>query len=118
MRYSKYKLDNDNEKIVKAIIHAETGRQKRKQSGTMTEFDIKTEQAIQAAVEHMELQGYEAAIRQQVIEKIIDSLRDNIPWELMGETYCCRSLFYDYRKQFCYLVAEYMGIISGKEYQN
>lgn len=34
------------------------------------------------------------------------------PWELLGETYCCRRLFYEYRKEFCYLIAVHMEIIE------
>ncbi len=107
-----FKLDDDTKKIVKAIIHADAKRQKRKRAGRQTEFDRKAEEAIRAAKENMRLCGYDDNARQHMIGKIYESLLYNQPWEMLGETYCCRRLFYEYRKEFCYYVAEHLGIIE------
>lgn len=107
-----YKLDEDTKRIVKAIVQADARRKKRKRSGNYTEFDKKAERAIAAAGEEMELAGYDPAARRQILDKIYESLIYNTPWEMLGETYCCRRLFYEYRKEYCYRVAVHMGIIQ------
>lgn len=108
-----YKLDEDTKKIVKALVHADAKRKKRKRAGDHTEFDQKAERAIAAAGEEMQLTGYDPVARRQVLDKIYESLIYNTPWELLGETYCCRRLFYEYRKEYCYRVAVHMGIIKA-----
>lgn len=108
-----YKLDEDTKKIVKAIIHADTKRKRRIQAGTYTEFDRCADAAICAAKEDIRLEGFDDGTRRYLINRICESLKNNIPWELLGETYCCRRLFYEYRKEFCYYVALHMGIIAG-----
>ena len=64
------------------------------------------------AKEELDLGEVEGNVREVIITKIYESLLYNTPWELMGETYCCRTLFYAYRKQFCYLVALHLGIVE------
>ena len=53
-----YRLDDDTKKIVKAIIHADSKRQKRKRAGRQTEFDRRAEEAIRAAKDDMRLRKH------------------------------------------------------------
>ena len=111
-------LDSDEKKIVKAVIHSDEKRQKRQQAGKKTPFDTKATAAIEKAKTDLDLAEVTEEVREIIIQKIYKSLLYNTPWELSGETYCCRSLFYEYRKQFCYLVAQNLGIIrqqAGKK---
>lgn len=114
----RFYLDNDEKKIVKAVIHSDEKRQKRQQAGKKTPFDTKAAAAIEKAKRDLDLGEATEEVREIIIQKIYKSLLYNTPWELSGETYCCRSLFYEYRKQFCYLVAQNLGIIrqqAGKK---
>lgn len=114
----RFYLDNDEKKIVKAVIHSDEKRQKRQQAGKKTPFDTKAAAAIEKAKRDLDLGEVTEEVREIIIQKIYKSLLYNTPWELSGETYCCRSLFYEYRKQFCYLVAQNLGIIrqqAGKK---
>lgn len=107
-----HKLDRESKKIVKAIIHGDVKRQKRIRAGQPTSFDVKASKAIEEARRALELPGYEEQIREVVINKIYESLLYNTPWELLGETYCCRRLFYEYRMKFMYLIAIDMDIVK------
>lgn len=114
----RFYLDNDEKKIVKAVIHSDEKRQKRQQAGKKTPFDTKAKAAIEKAKKDLDLGEVTEEVREIIIQKIYKSLLYNTPWELSGETYCCRSIFYEYRKQFCYLVAQNLGIIrqqAGKK---
>ena len=88
-------IDEDTKKIVKAIVHGDQKRQSRRRAGKHTDFDRK-----------------DPEVRRHIIDKLYTSLLYNTPWELLGETYCCRRLFYEYRKEFCYLIAVHMEIIE------
>ena len=103
-------LDEDEKRIVRAVIHGDAKRQRRTGTRKETAFDRKATAAIKAALEEMDLGEAQEDIRQTIMDKIYKSLVYNTPWEYLGETYCCRSLFYAYRKQFCFLVAVHLGI--------
>ena len=94
-------IDEDTKKIVKAIVHGDQKRQSRK-----------AVEAIKAAKKELPLEGTDPEVRRHIIDKLYTSLLYNTPWELLGETYCCRRLFYEYRKEFCYLIAVHMEIIE------
>lgn len=117
-------LDEDEKRIIRAVIHSDEKRRRRQQAKKETAFDRKATAAIAKAKEELDLGEADQTIRETIIAKIYTSLLYNTPWELMGETYCCRSLFYAYRKQFCYLVALHLDIVEAprqqakrKEYQ-
>lgn len=117
-------LDEDEKRIIRAVIHSDEKRRRRQQAKKETAFDRKAAAAIAKAKEELDLGEVDQSIRETIIAKIYTSLLYNTPWELMGETYCCRSLFYAYRKQFCYLVALHLDIVEAprqqvkrKEYQ-
>lgn len=105
-------IDEDTKKIVKAIVHGDKKRKARRKKGSHTDFDRKAEEAIRAARRELPLDGIEREARHHITEKIYISLLYNTPWELLGETYCSRRLFYEYRMEFCYLIAVNMGIIE------
>ena len=100
-------------RIVRAIMKDQEKRDRRKHTGQYTAFDRQADKAIEEAKENIGLQGFTGSTRDQVIGKICQSLKDNTPWELLGETYCCRRLFYEYRKEFCYHVAASMDMIGS-----
>ena len=103
-------LDEDEKRIVRAVIHGDAKRQRRAGTRKETAFDRKATAAIKAAHEEIDLGDMQEEIRQTITDKIYRSLVYNTPWEYLGETYCCRSIFYAYRKQFCFLVAVHLGI--------
>lgn len=105
-------IDDDTKKIVKAIVHGDKKRQSRKRKGEHTDFDRRAEEAIKAAKRELPLEGMDQTARAHIIDRIYQSLLYNTPWEMLGDTYCCRRLFYEYRMEFCYLIAVHMGIIE------
>lgn len=109
----RYCIDEDTKKIVKAAVHGDERRQKRRRKGNLTTFDIAAAEAIKAAKEELQLESYDKEARRLIIDKIYASLLYNTPWELLGETYCCRRLFYEYRRQFMYIVAQHLGMIDN-----
>lgn len=111
-------LDEDEKRIIRAVIHSDEKRRRRQQAKKETAFDRKATAAIAKAKEELDLGEVDQTIRETIIAKIYTSLLYNTPWELMGETYCCRSLFYAYRKQFCYLVALHLGIVEAPRQQD
>ena len=108
-----YNLDKNTKTIVRAIMKDQEKRDRRKRTGQYTTFDERADKAITDAKENIKLPGFGKSTRDQVIGKICQSLKDNTPWELLGETYCCRRLFYEYRKEFCYHVAASMDMIRS-----
>ena len=97
-------IDEDTKKIVKAIVHGDQKRQSRRRAGKHTDFDRKAAEAIKAAKKELPLEGTDPEVRRHIIDKLYTSLLYN--------TYCCRRLFYEYRKEFCYLIAVHMEIIE------
>lgn len=106
-------VDEDYRKIVRAVVHSDEKRRKRKRTGKATAFDLAAEAAIKQAKKELELDGFSDDTRHVIIDKIYLSLLYNTPWELLGDTYVCRSLFYRYRTEFIYLVALHMGMIEA-----
>lgn len=110
-------LDEDEKRIIRAVIHSDEKRRRRQQAKKETAFDRKASDAIAKAKAELDLGEIDKSVKEIIIAKIYTSLLYNTPWELMGETYCCRSLFYAYRKQFCYLVALHLGIVEQPRQQ-
>lgn len=111
---TKHSLDEDSKKIVRAVLHSEDKRARRRRQGTSTEFDRRAAVAIAKAKKEIDLNGFEGEARRDMIQKIIMSLQYNMPWELMGEVLCCRRLFYEYRMEFCWHIAKNMGIVEDR----
>lgn len=100
-------LGEDYKRIVKALIHSDKERKKRIRKGTATAFDIKVDNAIKTAMKELKLDGFTASTRKALIDKLYESIQYNTPWEMLGDTMVCRSLFYRYRSRLMY---------DGKEY--
>lgn len=105
---------NDNVKtIVKAVIKDSAARRRRKAAGEQTVFDRTADAAIEAALSQLAMPKMAAAIRKEVLAKIMDSLEHNMPWETVGDTYMGRRQFYGLRNEFIYLVARNMGMVDA-----
>lgn len=92
----------------KQIVYA-TIRMSRKNCGSLA-YAEKSRAAIEKAEEEFDLGDIPDEVKNHILQKIYQSIAYMQPWELLGETYCSRGMFYQYRKQFCYLVAVKMGI--------
>jgi len=106
----RYAVDNDEKKIVCAVLHSDERRRKRITNGKGSPFDKQAAAAVDRAKERFDIPDTTQAVRDEILRKVIRSLADRTPWEKIGETYCCRELFYKYRKQFLYLCAVELGL--------
>lgn len=109
-----YKLDKNTKTIVRAIMRDQRQRERRRNTKQYTAFDKRADEAVKYAKRNIRLCGFEDKARNRIIDKICQSLQDNTPWELLGETYCGRRLFYEYRNEFCYHVAIALEIAMGQ----
>lgn len=105
-------LDYNERQIVHAAVRIDS------QSWKPSSFSKRTAEAIRKAKDDMDVGGIAPDVRKVIIEKIYQSIAYSQPWEQLGETYCYRGQFYQYRKQFCYLVAENMGLIDARRKQS
>lgn len=94
------------------IVHASVRMDLR--SGETSPFLKQAAEAIRKAKDDMDVGEIAPDIRSVIVEKIYQSIAYSQPWEHLGETYCYRGQFYQYRKQFCYLVADHMGLIDAR----
>ena len=104
-------LDYNERQIVHAAVRIDSRR------GKVSPFSKRTAEAIRKAKDDMDVGEIAPDVRSVIIEKIYQSIAYGQPWELLGETYCYRGQFYQYRKQFCYLVADNMGLIDKRRQQ-
>lgn len=105
----RYFLDYNEKIIIHAIV-----RNDSKHAGKQSAFRKKAHQAIEKAKDELNIGEMSDDIRRIIIDKIQQSIAYSQPWELMGETYCSRGTFYQYRKQFCFLIADNLGMIDAK----
>ena len=108
-------IDKETKDIVKAIIHGENRRKARKQKGQQTSFDRTIDAAIKTAKKELTTalaKEMELDPCRKLVDSIYKSLLYNTPWELAGETYICRRLYYNYRTELCYLIAVNLDLIS------
>lgn len=105
----RYFLDYNERQIVHAAIRMASS------TGMKSPFSKRAAEAIRNAKDAMDIGDIDPGIRGVIIEKIYQSIAYNKPWEHMGETYCYRGQFYQFRKQFCYLIADYMGLIDARQ---
>ena len=111
-RSVKYTVDKGTKNIVKLLLTTIPDRNRRKKAGTYTEFDAKVDDAISKAEKDIKLEGYRGKERREMITKIRTSIARDIPYENIENTYCCRNVFYRYRREYSYLVAMHMGMIT------
>lgn len=101
-------LDYNERQIVHAAVRIAS------HSGSASPFARQATEAIRKAKDDMDVGNVAPDVRSVIIEKIYQSIAYGQPWEHLGETYCYRGQFYQYRKQFCFLVAENMGLIDAR----
>ncbi|MCI8987970.1 MAG: hypothetical protein HFI60_19050 [Lachnospiraceae bacterium] len=105
-------LDYNERQIVHAAVRMDS------RSGGASPFSKRAAEAIRKAKEDMDVGEIAPGVRSVIVEKIYQSIAYGKPWEHLGETYCYRGQFYQYRKQFCYLVADHMGLIDTRRQQS
>lgn len=105
----KYYLDYNERQIVHAAVRMNSRR------GKTSPFSKRAADAIKKAKDDMDVGEIAPDVRVVIIEKIYQSIAYGQPWERLGETYCYRGQFYQYRKQFCFLVADNMGLIEARK---
>lgn len=111
----RYTLDRGTKQIVMDIMHAVPERCARRRVGKSTEFDTMADNAIKYAEKDITLEDYTERERRNLLFKLRESLTYNIKWEDMEDIYCCRNVFYRYRKEYLYLVAKYLGMTDPEE---
>lgn len=108
----RYFLDYNERQIVHAAVRMDS------RSGKASPFSKQTAEAIRKAKDDMDVGKIDPGVRGVIIDKIYQSIAYGTPWEHMGETYCYRGQFYQYRKQFCFRVADNMGLIDARRQQS
>lgn len=106
------RVDEQKKAIVKAIMKDRQGRDKRRNKGEQTQFDVLAADAVSSARRDLRVPEMDAETRKVVVDKICESLEKTIPWEVLGDTYMGRRQFYQLRSEFIYLVARNMGMID------
>ena len=105
-------LDYNERQIVHAAVRIDS------RIGNPSSFSEQAAEAIRKAKDDMDVGDIAPDVRNVIIEKIYQSIAYSQPWERLGETYCYRGQFYQYRKQFCFLIAENMGLIDARRQQS
>jgi len=104
----RYFLDYNEKQIIHAVVRMDS------RHGSASPFLKRGAEAIQKAKDDLDVGEIAPDVRRVIIDKIYQSIAYGQAWELLGETYCSRGMFYQYRKQFCYLVADNMGLIDAR----
>lgn len=105
----RYFLDYNERQIVHAAVRMDSRR------GKSSPFSQRAAEAIRKAKDDMDVGDIAPDVRSVIVDKIYQSIAYGQPWERLGETHCYRGQFYQLRKQFCYLVADYMGLIDARQ---
>lgn len=105
-------LDYNERQIVHAAVRIDCRHVKS------SPFSERAAEAIRKAKDDMNVGKIAPDVRSVIIEKIYQSIAYSQPWERLGETYCYRGQFYQYRKQFCFLIADNMGLIDARRQQS
>lgn len=108
-------MDEDIKIIARRLIQSSEERKKRIRNHKESEFDAKADRAVEDALHSSCGNIPSPVIRKQVQGKIYKSIVQHMPYEHMGETYCGRRQFYEYRNEFILTVADNMGMLSQKE---
>lgn len=109
----RFNLNYNERQIVNAIVREDARRR------TQSNFNRRGASAIQKAKDDLNIGDVSPDVRATIIDKIYQSIAYSTAWEYLGETYCSRGTFYQHRKQFCYLIADNLGMIStGRRKQN
>lgn len=101
-------LDYNERQIVHAAVRLDSRR------GKSSPFSKKAADAIRKAKDELDVGDISPDVQFVIVEKIYQSIAYGQAWEYLGETFCYRGQFYQYRKQFCFLVADNMGLIDAR----
>lgn len=112
----RFHLDYDEKQIVYAMIRTDR-RNFSRGIRSRSLFEKRAAIAIKKAKEDLDIGDTDPEIRKIIIDKLYQSAAYSQSWEQMGETYCSRGMFYQYRKEFMYLIADNMGLIDGRRRQ-
>lgn len=104
----RFYLNYNERQIVHAVVREDA------RHGRQSNFGRRGASAIDKAKENLDVGDVSSEVRAVIIDKIYQSIAYSTAWEYLGETYCSRGTFYQYRKQFCYLVADSMGMIDTR----
>lgn len=104
----KYNLSYNERTIVHALVRENARR------GVQSSFNRRGDAAIRHAKEELDIGDASPEVRDVIIDKIYQSIAHSTAWEYLGETYCSRGSFYQLRKQFCFLIADSMGMINKR----
>lgn len=107
-----YKIDKEIKDIVKKIIKGNDKRYDRKKQQKESPFDDLAIRMIEMALDETCINIKDDELRKKLQVKIYESLVHGIPYEYMGETYCGRRQFYEYRNKFILNLADYFGMIA------
>lgn len=107
-----YQSDYYTTNFVKTVLRRAVQLSRRHTQGN-AEFDAAVLSAVAAARKELELPAMDPGARKQLIDRIVLSLTQNLPYELVGETYCSRRRFYYFRSDFVRLVALHMGVVDS-----
>lgn len=103
-------LPRDVCRVVNEIIRGNGARKTRfSQSGL--EFDRRAIAAVYVAMNSIGEDIPDDTARKCLQNRVMDSVSGHIPYEHMGECYCGRQKFYDYRRELCRRVAKEMGML-------
>lgn len=108
-------IDKDIKDIAICLIQGNEKRKKRIEQSKETTFDTKACEAVETALHAMCSNVKDNAIRNTMQKKIYESIVYSIPYEYIGQTYCGRRRFYEYRKEFIGMVAKEMGMLTPRD---
>lgn len=108
------KIDEDIKDVARRLIMGNEKRKKRIRNRKESAFDMQAANAIANALSSSCRDITCRTERKQMQEIIYRSIAYSIPYEYIGEVYCGRRKFYEYRNEFILAVAENMEMVSLK----
>lgn len=105
------KVDEDIKDVAKRLIQGNEKREKRIRLHRESAFDKVAAKAIADALSSSCGNITTPTIRKHMQGKIYESIIHSIPYEYIGEVYCGRRQFYEYRNAFILAVAEELGMV-------
>ena len=116
-RSGKYaaQLPQDVLQMAKLLVAGYDDRCRRWRTSGL-DFDRRALEAVEQAAQEIGLQmGCVGKTQELLRKKLLLSVRDGIPYEHLGETFCGRSAFYAERTRFFERVARAMGMIGPQK---
>lgn len=103
-------LPRDVCRIANEIIRGHGARKARFLKSGL-EFDRRAIAAVYAAMNSIGKDISDENMRKHLQKNVLESVGEHIPYEHLGECYCGRQKFYDYRRELCRRVAEEMEML-------